>query len=164
MERYIVTASLCWSQPHSQTPRDTSLSLGVCEWGCDQHQLAVTVLLSIAPSLHPSLPSFPPFSPVLPPSLPPSPPSLPPSILLLSSSGWPGLPPLVFVPIVSFYNTSNVFSSATPSVGGRGRYPVAAPAPSEESGEVPSGRPRTFCGGQWREGGLQGGSNGKGEL
>merc|ERR1712197_88818 len=117
-----------------------------------------TVPLSIAPSLHPSLPYFPPFSPVLPPSLPPSLPSLTPSILLLSSSGWPGLPPLVFVPIVSFYNTSNVFSSATPSVGGRGRYPVAAPAPSvggqgkypvaapvpfEGSVEVPSGRPRT---------------------
>merc|ERR1711923_256215 len=78
---------------------------------------------------------------------PPSLPSLPPSILLLSSSGWPGLPPLVFVPIVSFYNTSNVFSSATPSVGGRGKYPVAAPVPFEGSGEVPSGRPRTFCGG-----------------
>ena len=147
MDRYIVTASLRWSHSHSQTPRDKDVSLRVCEWGCDQHKLAVTVPLSIAPSLHPSLPSFPPFSPVLPPSLPPSLPSLPPSILLLSSSGWPGLPPLVFVPIVSFYNTSNVFSSATPSVGGRGRYPVAAPAPSVEGGEVPGGRPRTFCGG-----------------
>merc|ERR1711884_547466 len=85
-KRGIVTASLCWSQPHSQTPRDTSLSLGVCEWGCDQHKLAVTIYLSIAPSLSPSLPSFPPFSPPsLPPSLPslPSlPPSIPPSFLI----------------------------------------------------------------------------------
>merc|ERR1711923_282840 len=57
MERYIVTASLCWSQPHSQTPRDKDVSLGVCEWGCDQHKLAVTI-----PLFHCSLPA----------SLPPS--------------------------------------------------------------------------------------------
>ena len=54
MERGTVTASLCWSQPHSQTLRDTSLSLGVCEWECDQRKLAVTIYLSIAPSLPPS--------------------------------------------------------------------------------------------------------------
>ena len=48
--------------------------------------------------------------------------------------------------------------------GGQGNYPVAAPVPFEGSGEVPSGRPRTFCGGQWREGGMQGGSNGKGNC
>ena len=54
MERGTVTASLCWSQPHSQTLRDTSLSLGVCEWECDQRKLAVTIYLSIAPSLSPS--------------------------------------------------------------------------------------------------------------
>merc|ERR1712102_2098 len=71
--------------------------------------------------------SLPASFPSLLPSLLPRPPSLPPSILLLSSSGWPGLPPLVFVPIVSFYNTSNVFSTPAPSVGGQGKYPVAAP-------------------------------------
>merc|ERR1712155_369993 len=60
VERYIVTASLRWSHSHSQTPRDKDVSLRVCEWGCDQHKLAVTVPLSIAPSLHPSLPPLPP--------------------------------------------------------------------------------------------------------
>ena len=60
MERYIVTASLCWSQPHSQTPRDKDVSLGVCEWGCDQHKLAVTI-----PLFHCSLPA------ALPPSTAP---------------------------------------------------------------------------------------------
>merc|ERR1712102_117867 len=60
MERYIVTASLRWSHSYSQTPRDKDVSLRVCEWGCDQHKLAVTVPLSIAPSLHPSLPPLPP--------------------------------------------------------------------------------------------------------
>merc|ERR1711923_288327 len=52
-------------------------------------------------------------------------------------------------------------ASPESSVGGQGKYPVAVPVPFEGSGEVPSGRPRTFCGGQWREGGMQGGSNGK---
>merc|ERR1712026_510090 len=100
-----------------------------------------TVPLSVAPSLHPSLPP--------------------------SSSDWPGFPPPLSLFLLSycrFLKHQQCLFHRRTFCRGRGRYPVAAPAPSVECGEVPGGRPRAFCGGQWREGGMQGGSNGRGNC
>merc|ERR1712067_86532 len=55
MERKIVTASLCWPQPHSQTPRDNDVPLGFVNGAATS-----TNLLSQFPF------------PLLPPCIPPS--------------------------------------------------------------------------------------------
>merc|ERR1711884_449113 len=85
--------------------------------------------------------------PSLPPSFPPFPPSLHPPPLFLGLAWF--APPCLCSYCKFLQHQQCLFQRHT-FCGG--------------AGEVPSGRPPTFCGGQWREGGLQGGSNGKGNC